>query len=119
MICEQGTERRGLGYTDAMGQGLYVCRKCGASLYRSASKFHSGCGWPSFDDEIDGAVRRLPDPDGQRTEIRCTTCDGHLGPVFSGEEFTDTNTRHCVNSISMVFVPAVVVAEYEALRAAK
>ena len=118
VLCEQGTEPKGTGhYTDHEGKGLYACRACGASLYRSGSKFRSSCGWPAFDDEIDGAVRRLPDPDGRRTEIRCAACDGHLGHVFTGDEYTDTNTRHCVNSISMVFIPADVVAAFETLRA--
>ncbi len=106
VIEDKGTEAPFSGkYDDFWKKGIFVCRRCGTPLYRSDNKFDAHCGWPAFDKQIGESVKWVPDEDGRRTEIQCTTCGAHLGHVFKGEGFTKTNTRHCVNSLSMMFIP--------------
>ena len=114
VVKNKGTEKPFSGEYDHFGDtGTYLCRQCGLALFRSNTKFHSGCGWPSFDEEIKDAVKRVNDVDGRRVEILCVRCQAHLGHVFYGEEYTDTNTRHCVNSLSLDFVADMSVVETE------
>ncbi len=105
VIINKETEAPFTGEFDLIFEkGSYSCKQCGTVLYQSQNKFKSGCGWPSFDEAINGAVKEVPDADGRRTEIVCNNCGGHLGHVFRGEEYTSKNTRHCVNSISLAFI---------------
>ncbi len=108
VIVNKATEAPFTGeYEDHSQKGVYVCRQCNTPLYRSEDKFDARCGWPSFDDEISGSVKRVTDSDGMRIEIICVTCGGHLGHVFGGEGFTKKDTRHCVNSLSLKFLSDV------------
>jgi len=106
VIEDKGTERPFTGeYDDFYDDGTFICRRCNSPLFTSKAKFDAGCGWPAFDENFPGAVRRLTDDDGMRTEIQCAHCGAHLGHVFEGEQMTDKDTRHCVNSLSIKFVP--------------
>lgn len=114
VVQDKGTERPFCGiYDDYWRHGSYLCRLCGLALFRSKTKFHSGCGWPSFDEELPNSITRKPDKDGQRTEIVCARCQAHLGHVFMGEGFSPKNTRHCVNSASLDFVADMEVLDTE------
>lgn len=114
VVQDKGTEKPFSGEYDQFGdQGTYLCRQCGLGLFRSTTKFHSGCGWPSFDEELPNAVTRLTDKDGRRVEILCARCQAHLGHVFYGEKYTASDTRHCVNSLSLDFVPDMKITDTE------
>lgn len=106
VILSKGTEAPFSGeYDNFYKEGTYICRYCNNPLFGSKAKFDAGCGWPAFDENFEGAVKEIPDADGMRTEIECANCGGHLGHVFTGEQLTDKNTRHCVNSVSIKFIP--------------
>lgn len=106
VIEEKGTEAPFTGeYDDFYKSGTFICRKCNSPLFSSKSKFDAGCGWPAFDENYPNAVKKIPDEDGRRTEIQCASCGAHLGHVFEGEHITEKNTRHCVNSLSIRFIP--------------
>lgn len=106
VIEDKGTETPFSGkYDNFYEDGTFICRRCNAPLFSSKAKFDAGCGWPAFDENFPNAVKRIPDPDGHRTEIECANCEAHLGHVFEGERLTDNDTRHCVNSLSIRFIP--------------
>ena len=106
VILDKGTERPFSGeYDDFYEDGVFICRRCNSPLFSAESKFDAGCGWPSFDDEYPDSIKRLTDTDGERVEIQCSNCGAHLGHVFEGEKLTEKDTRHCVNSLSIKFIP--------------